>query len=175
LVIQTEYNPAGLASALRKELRGVNGRLRIYDIDTLSDQMDRSLWQARWEASLLGAFGILALLIASVGLYGVLAYAAKRRTREFGVRMALGAQRRDVLWLVTGDALTITVAGVGLGLLISLASTNLLRGFLYGLSPTDAATYAGAALLWTAVSLVASCVPAYRATRVDPSIALREE
>jgi predicted permease len=175
LVIQTEYNPAGLASALRKELRGVDGRLRIYDIDALSDQMDKSLWQARWEASLLGAFGILAVLIASVGLYGVIAYAAKRRTREFGVRMALGAQRRDVLRLVTGDALTITLAGVGLGLLISLASTNLLRGFLYGLSPTDAATYAGAALLWTAVSLVASCVPAYRATRVDPSIALREE
>jgi ABC-type antimicrobial peptide transport system permease subunit len=137
--------------------------------------MDKSLWQARWEASLLGAFGILALLIASVGLYGVLAFAANQRTREFGIRMALGAQRRDVLQLVTGDALTITFAGVGLGLLLSLASTNLLRGFLYGLNPTDATTYAVAALLWTAVSLVASGVPAYRATRVDPAIALREE
>ncbi|MGI8743418.1 MAG: ABC transporter permease [Bryobacteraceae bacterium] len=175
LVIQTEYNPAGLASALRKELRGVDSRLRIYDIDALSDQMDKSLWQTRWEASLLGAFGILALLIASVGLYGVIAFAANQRTREFGIRMALGADRRAVLQLVTGDALTVTLAGVGLGLLVSLASTNLLRGFLYGLSPTDAIAYAGAALLWTAVSLVASCVPAYRATRVDPSIALREQ
>jgi len=175
LVIQTEYNPAGLAPMLRKELRGVDNRLRIYDIDALSDQIDKSLWQTRWEASLLGAFGILALLIASVGLYGVIAFAAKQRTREFGIRMALGAQRRDVLQLVTRDALAMTLTGIGLGLLVSLASTNLLRGFLYGLSPTDAVTYAGAVLLWTAVSLVASCVPAYRATRIDPSIALREE
>ncbi len=175
LIMRTEYNPAGLGSVLRKELRGVDGRLRIYEIDALRDEMDKSLWQARWEASLLGAFGILALLIASVGLYGVIAYAAKRRTREFGVRMALGAQRRDVLQLVTGDALTITLAGVGAGLLLSLALTHLLRGFLYGLSPTDGATYAAAALLWTAVSVAASCAPAYRATRVDPSIALREE
>jgi predicted permease len=175
LVIRAGYNPAGLAAVLRKELRNVDGRLRIYEIDALSDQMDKALWQTRWEASLLGVFGVLAMLIASVGLYGVVAFAARQRTREFGIRMALGAQRRNVLQLVAGDAMTITLAGVGLGLLISVASTNLLRGFLYGLSPTDAATYAGAALLWTAVSLVASCGPAYRATRVDPSIALREE
>ncbi len=175
LVIRTEYNPADLVLALRKELHGVDSRLRIYDVEALSDQMDKSLWQARWEASLLGAFGMLALVIASVGLYGVLAFAANQRMREFGIRMALGAQRHDVLQLVTGDSLTITLAGIGLGLLLSLASTNLLRGFLYGLNPTDVRTYAGAALLWTAVSLVASCAPAYRATRVDPAIALREE
>jgi putative ABC transport system permease protein len=175
LVMRTEYNPAGLASVLRKELHGVDSRLRIYDVDTISDQLNKSLWQVRWEASLLGAFGILAVLIASVGLYGVIAFTAKQRIREFGIRMALGAHRSDVLQLVTGDALLLALAGVGLGVVGSLVSTNLLRGFLYGLSPTDAATYAGAALLWTAVSLVASCVPAYRATRVDPAIALREE
>jgi predicted permease len=175
LIMRTEYNPAELALGLRKELRDVDSRLRIYDVGAVSDQIDRSLWQARWEASLLGAFGILALLIASIGLYGVLAFAANQRIREFGIRMALGAQRRDVLQLVTGDALTITFAGIGLGLLLSLASTNLLRSFLYGLNPTDATTYAGAALLWTAVSFAASGVPAYRATRVDPAIALREE
>jgi putative ABC transport system permease protein len=175
LVMQTNYDPASLASVLRRELRGVDSRLRIYDIDTLSLQIDKSLWQTRWEASLLGGFGVLALLIAAVGLYGVIAYAARRRTREFGIRMALGAQRRDVLRLVTGDALTITLIGVAVGLAISLATTNLLRGFLYGLSPTDVATYAGAALLWTVVSLVASCVPACRAIRVDPVVTLREE
>ena len=146
LIMRTEYNPAAeLASVLRKELRGVDSRLRIYDVDTVADQIDKSLWQARWEASLLTAFGILALLIAAVGLYGVLAFAANQRTRECGIRMALGAQRRDVLQLVTGDALTITFLGIGLGLVLSLASTHLLRGFLYGLSPTDAGTYAGAA------------------------------
>ncbi len=175
LIIRAEYNPAELASGLRKELREVDSRLRIYDVDAVSDQIDKSLWQARWEASLLGAFGILALLIASVGLYGVMAFAANQRIREFGIRMALGAQRRDVLQLVTGDALAITFVGIGTGLLLSLGSTTLLRSFLSGLNPTDPATYAGAALLWTAVSLAANCVPAYRATRVDPAIALREE
>jgi ABC-type antimicrobial peptide transport system permease subunit len=137
--------------------------------------MDKSLWQTRWEASLLGAFGMLALLIASVGLYGVIAFGARQRTREFGIRMALGAQRRDVLRLVTGDSLTIALVGIALGVMVSLASTNLLRGFLYGLSPTDTVTFAGAALLWTAVSLIASAVPAYRATKVDPLTALRYE
>lgn len=175
LVIQTGYNPAAFAPALRKELRAVDGRLRIYDIDTVSHQIDNSLWQVRWEASLLSAIGILALLVASVGLYGVIAYAAKRRTREFGIRIAIGAQRRNVLQLVAGDALIITLVGVALGLSLALASTKLLRGLLFGLSPTDAATYAGAALLWTGVSLLAACLPAYRATHVDPSIALREE
>lgn len=118
---------------------------------------------------------MLALLIASVGLYGVIAFAARQRTREFGMRMALGAQKGDVLRLVTGQALAITLAGVALGLLLSLASTHLLRGFLDGLSPTDPVTYAAVALLWTVVSLFASAVPAYRATTVDPVIALREE
>ncbi len=175
LVIQTEYNPAGLASILPKELRGVDGRLRVYEVDGLSNQMDKALWQTRWVASLLGSFGILALAIASVGLYGVMAFATRQRAREFGIRLALGARRNDVLRLVTGDALTITLAGVVLGLVVSLAFTHLLRGFLYGLSPTDATTYGGAALLWIAVSLGASWVPAYRATRVDPSVTLREE
>jgi putative ABC transport system permease protein len=137
--------------------------------------MDRALWQTRWEVSLLGAFGTIALLIASVGLYGVIAFVVNRRTREFGIRLALGAHRRDVVRLVTGDALTLTLVGIGLGLLLSLASTNLLRGFLYGSSPADPTTYAGVALLWIAVSLIASGVPAYRATTVDPAVALREE
>jgi ABC-type antimicrobial peptide transport system permease subunit len=175
LVIQTEGNPAGWAVVLRKELHSVDSRLHIYEIDALSDQIDKSLWQARWEASLLGGFGMLALAVASVGLYGVIAFTATQRTREFGIRLALGAQRREVLQLVTGDALAMALVGIGLGATISFASTNLLRGFLYGLSPTDAVTFAGAALLWTAVSLVASAVPAYRATQIDPLVALRDE
>ncbi|HEX3684825.1 MAG TPA: FtsX-like permease family protein [Bryobacteraceae bacterium] len=124
---------------------------------------------------MLGAIGILALLVASVGLYGVIAYAAERRTREFGIRMAIGAQRRNVLQLVAGDALMLTLAGMVLGLSLSLASTKLRRGLLFGLSPTDGTTFTGAALLWTAVALLAACVPAYRATNIDPVIALREE
>lgn len=175
LVLRTQFEQTRIALTLREQLLGVDNRLRIYEIDTIASQIDKSLWQTRWEASLLSAFGMLALLIASTGLYGVIAFAANRRTREFGVRMVLGAQRGDVLRLVTGDALTITLAGVGVGLLISFAATKLLRGYLFGLSPSDTATYVGAALLWITVSLIASCAPAYRATRVDPSIALREE
>jgi hypothetical protein len=132
-------------------------RLRIYEIDSFPNQMDRALWQTRWEASLLGAFGILALLIASVGLYGVISFAVNQRTREFGIRIALGAERHNAGQLVTANALTITLVGVGLALLLSLASTHLLRGFLYGLSPTDPTTYATVALLWTVVALVAGC------------------
>lgn len=174
LIMRTDYNARELAPGIRKELRRVDSRLRIYDVEGLSDQMDQSLWQARWEASLLGAFGILALMIASVGLYGVLAFAANQRTREFGIRLALGARRWDLLRLVTGDALMMTFAGIGVGVILSLAATSLLRSLIYGLNPMDATTYAGAALLWTAVSVMASCVPAYRASRVDPAVALRE-
>jgi predicted permease len=175
LIIRTKPNAGTLAPVLRKELDAVDSRLRIYEIDTLPNQMERALWQTRWEVSLLGSFGTIALLIASVGLYGVIAFVVNRRTREFGIRIALGAHKLDVVRLVTGDALTLTLVGIGLGLLLSLASTNLLRGFLYGLSPADPATYAAVALLWIAVSLIASCVPAYRATTVDPAVALREE
>lgn len=175
LVIRTQYNPAALTSVIRKKLRGMDSRLRIYAVDTLSAEMDQSLWQTDWEASLLSVFGALALVIASVGLYGVIAFAVRQRRREFGIRVALGAERRDVLRLVTGDALTIALLGVGSGILISLALASLFRGFLYGLSPSDPATYTGAALLWVAVSLMASCMPAYRATQVDPSVALRDE
>jgi predicted permease len=175
LIVRTKPNPSTLAPMLRKELNSVDSRLRIYEIHPLANEMDRALWQTRWEVSLLGAFGTIALLIASVGLYGVIAFVVNRRTREFGIRLALGAHRRDVVRLVTGDALTLTLVGIGLGLLLSLASTNLLRGFLYGSSPADPTTYAGVALLWIAVSLIASGVPAYRATTVDPAVALREE
>ncbi|HEY3439210.1 MAG TPA: ABC transporter permease [Paludibaculum sp.] len=175
LLVHTENDPSGWATVLRRELHGLDDRLRIYETDTLANQMDKTLWQTRWEATLLVVFAVLALLIASVGVYGVIAFAARQRTREFGIRMALGAQRRDILRLVIGDALLIALAGVGLGLLASLACTHLLRSFLFGLSPTDPASFAGAALLWTALSLIASSVPAWQSTRVAPSKALRHE
>jgi putative ABC transport system permease protein len=175
LIMRTRQSPGALAPGLRKHLSSIDNRLRIYEIDTLPNQMDRALWQTKWEVSLLGAFGTVALLIASVGLYGVVAFAVGQRTREFGIRVALGAGRLDVVRLVTADSLGITLVGVALGLALSLACTRLLRSFLYGLSPTDAATYATVALLWTAVSLAASCVPAFRAMKLDPAVALREE
>lgn len=175
MLIRTDGGPAILAPAIRKELLDLDHRLRIYEVITLPDQMDKSLWQVRWEASMLGVFGALALLLAAAGLYGVIASAASQRMKEFGIRMALGARRRDVLGLVLANALVLTAAGVALGLAGSFAFTRLLRGFLYGLSPTDTVTFAAAALLWAAVALVASYVPARKAMRVDPMVALRYE
>ena len=174
-MIKTEGDPSRLANTIRKELLRLDGRVRIYDVDTLPHQVERSLWQVRWEASLLGAFGLLALLLAAVGLYGVIAYAVSRRTQEIGIRIALGAQRRDVLRLILASGLALTYSGVGLGVGASLAVTRLLRSFLYGLSPTDSVTFAASALLWTAVALLASYIPARRATKVDPIVALRYE
>jgi ABC-type antimicrobial peptide transport system permease subunit len=175
LLVRTEHDPMQYAAVLRKELRELDDRVRIYDIDALSDEMDKSLWQVRSEASMLGAFGVLALLVATVGLYGVVAFGVRQRTQEFGIRMALGAERHDVLGLVISDVLALTLGGVGLGLFASVALTRLLRGFLYGLSPTDSATFVAVALVWTTVAVFASCVPAYHATKVDPLVALRYE
>lgn len=160
---------------LRQALRQVDDRLRVYEIGTIDDQMAQSLWQLRWEASVLGAFGALALLVAVVGVYAVFSFSAGQRVREFGIRIALGAAGRDVLWLVIGDGLALGLAGVSIGLVCSVACTWLLRGFLYGLSPTDETTFGLVIVVWFAIIVVASCVPAYRSTRVDPAASLRCE
>ena len=175
LLARTGGNPMRYATVLRNELRRLDGRLRIYEIDAIEDEMDQSLWQVRWEASVLGAFGALALVLAIVGLYAVIAFGARQRVREFGIRIALGARGRDILRLVIGDGLALALVGVCLGLVCSVLFTRLLRSFLYGLSPTDGATFTAVALVWTAVALLASCVPAYHSTRVDPLSSLRCE
>jgi predicted permease len=175
LLARTGGNPMQYATVLRKELRQLDSRLRIYEIEPVEHEIDHSLWQVRWEASMLSAFGALALVVATVGLYAVIAFGVRQRTREFGIRMALGARRRDVLRLVIGDGLALALVGICFGLVFSLLFTRLLRSFLYGLSPTDGATFAVVALLWTGVALLASCVPAYHSTRVDPLTSLRCE
>ncbi len=175
LLARTAGDPTRSSTALRKELRQLDSRLRVYEIDTVEHQMHQSLWQVRWEASLLSIFGGLALAVGSVGLYAVISFGARQRKREFGIRMALGARRRDVLRLVIGEGLGLALLGIGLGLGSSLVLTRLLRGFLYGLSPTDGVTFAGVALLWTAIALLASGLPAWHSTRVDPLTSLHCE
>lgn len=175
LLARTGGNPMQYATTLRNQLRQLDGRLRIYEIDAVSDEIDQSLWQVRWEASVLGAFGALALVVAIVGLYAVIAFGARQRLREFGIRIALGARRRDVLLLVIGDGLALALVGVCLGVVCSVFCTRLLRSFLSGLSPTDGATFAAVALLWTAVAVLASCVPAYHSMKIDPLASLRCE
>jgi ABC-type antimicrobial peptide transport system permease subunit len=141
----------------------------------MSEIMAVSLAERRFNALLLGIFAGVALLLASVGLYGVLAFTVAQRTREIGIRMALGAQAGDVVRLVLRQGLALSVLGVAVGICVALASTGVLRRFLYGIAPTDPATFITLALLLIGVAALACLIPALRALRVDPIIALRHE
>jgi putative ABC transport system permease protein len=141
----------------------------------LNQVIVESLAAQRFSMMLLNAFAVVALLLASIGLYGVISYLVGQRTHEFGVRVALGAQRADVLRVVLYHGMKMAVGGVALGLVAATGLTRLLEGMLYGVSATDPATFAVIALLLVMVALLACFVPAWRATQVDPMIALRQE
>ncbi len=173
LIIQTEGNPLLWSKPLMQLVSGAGPKLRIYEVSTLEDADSLSYWEVKWRAALVGGIGALAILLAAIGLYGVVAYAVSQRTREIGVRMALGAAPGDVQWMVLSHGLRITGAGVVLGLALSAATMRLLRGYLYGLSPFDPIAFAAACLVWVAIAMLASWIPSRRATRVDPLIALK--
>jgi len=141
----------------------------------LEDHVQASVRQERLVAILSGFFGALALVIAALGLYGVTSYTVNRRVTEIGIRRALGAQRTHVLGLVLGQSLTLTALGIGLGLAGAAAMTRALRGLLFGLTPLDTGTFIGVAVLFAIVATLAALLPAHRATRVDPLVALRNE
>ena len=145
----------------------------ISDVHTMEDVIDESVGQQRLTMLLVSSFAILALLLAIVGIFGLVAYSVSVRTQELGIRRALGAQRRDILGLVLGQAFTLAFLGVGLGLVATFALTRLMKDFLFQISATDPATLVGIALLFFIVALLASFIPAERATRVDPMTALR--
>ena len=153
----------------------VDPSIPVTKVRTMSEVMSLSLAAQRFNTLLLGVFAGVALLLASVGLYGVLAFSVAQRTREIGIRMALGAQTRDVLRLVLRQGLTLSLLGVAAGVGVSLAGTRVLAGLLYGVAPTDPATFAAVAMVLVAVALVACLIPARRAMRVDPIVALRYE
>jgi predicted permease len=175
LVVRAEGDPRALAASIRGAVRGLDEGLPLYDVKTMEEHLGLSLFPARVAATLLGAFGLLALLLAAVGVYGVVSYAASQRTREIGIRVALGAQRRDVLRLVGGRGLLLVAAGVGLGLAGAFALTRFMSSLLYGVSATDPSTFALVVALLGGVALLACYVPARRATKVDPVVALRHE
>jgi ABC-type antimicrobial peptide transport system permease subunit len=147
----------------------------IYRMKTLEKQLDNSLVTERLVASLSGAFGLLATLLAAIGLYGVMAYTVARRTREIGVRMALGAGRGSVLWLVMREVLLLTAIGIGLGLPIAWGLTGFVKAQLYGIRPNDPLSIVWATLAIAAAAAIAGYVPASRATQIDPMRALRWE
>src|SRR5581483_4397255 len=172
VVVRAESATPALWAALRSVVQSQNKENIISRTQTMNEVIADSLTRQRFSMILLDAFAA-APLLASIGLYGVISYLVGQRTHELGVRVALGAQRRDILRLVLSHGLKMALGGVALGLIAALGLTRLLGGMLYGVSATDPATFAGIALLLVAVALAACFIPAWRATKVDPLVALR--
>jgi predicted permease len=177
MVVRSREGATAVFDSLRHTSNEMNSKQAIYAAQTMDEIISGSLAERRFSMILLGAFAALALLLSSVGIYGVVSYFIGRRTHEIGIRMALGAQRKDVLALVLGEGLKMALAGVAIGLIAALGLTRVLVKFsmLFGVSATDPLTFAGVALLLTLVALVACWIPARRAMRVDPLVALRYE
>ncbi|HTV57892.1 MAG TPA: ABC transporter permease [Verrucomicrobiae bacterium] len=175
VVVRTGGPPAAFIGAIRKAVERFNGETVVFDDLSMDDVVSQSLAAQRFAMILLAVFAGLALLLAGIGIYGVISYVVGQRTREIGIRMALGAQRQDVLKLVLGEGAKMALAGVAIGLAGALALTRLMASILYGVSATDPITFAGVAVLLGGVALAACYLPARRAVRIDPMVALRYE
>ncbi|HEX5603761.1 MAG TPA: ABC transporter permease [Pyrinomonadaceae bacterium] len=175
LVVRTASDPVSMVPAIRSQVLSVDKDQPVSDIMTMEQRVAKSVAAKRFVMSLLGAFSILALGLAAVGIYGVMAYLVTQRTQEIGVRMALGAQKRDVLRLVVGKGMVLAVVGTAIGLVASLALTRLMRSLLFEVTPTDWLTFVIVSAVLLIVALLACYIPARRATKVDPLVALRYE
>jgi ABC-type antimicrobial peptide transport system permease subunit len=175
LVVKAAQHPLALVPAVRATVRRLDPAVPLANVRTMDEVVAASKAAPRLAGGLLALFAGLALALAAIGVYGVLSYAVTERTSEIGVRMALGAEARQVLRMVLGDGLRLAAAGVGCGLLLALALTRLMGALLHEVSAVDPATFGGVAALLVAVAVLASLLPARRATRVDPATALRCE
>jgi putative ABC transport system permease protein len=175
LVVRASTGFAGLSAALKAEIARLDPLLPVADVQSMEDVVSRSVASPRFRALLLSIFAGIAVLLASVGVYGVMACSVAQRTQEIGIRLALGAGRRDVFRLLIGQGMRLTAAGVVIGLAGAAVLTRLLQRQLFAVRATDPATLAAGTLLLGLVALLACCIPARRATRVDPLTALRDE
>jgi ABC-type antimicrobial peptide transport system permease subunit len=160
---------------VRAAVASIDPEIPVYDVKTMQQRLDESLAQARMRSALLAVFSGVALVLASLGLYGMITCAVAERRQEIGIRMALGGSARDVIRLILQQGVGMVMVGLGVGVLAALGITRVMTGLLVGVSPSDPLTYTTVALLLAAVALLACWIPARRATRVDPGVALRYE
>ena len=175
LAVKTSGNPASMIRPVRQQVEALDPNLAVFNIETIKEHVGKALLIPRLCAWLFGVFGLVGLTLATVGLYGVMSYSVRRRTREIGIRMALGAPASGVLRMVARQGLILALVGLTAGLALALAASRFAASFLYGISATDRATFIGVPLVLLAVALVAILLPARRAARVDPLVALRYE
>jgi putative ABC transport system permease protein len=174
-VIRTIGDPMQVAASARREVQRLDAALPVRNVRPMAEVLSRSIAQERFNVSLLSLFATIGLILAAIGIYGVMSYAVTQRTHEFGLRIALGAQMKDVLRLVIGNGMTLALIGVAIGLAGAFALTRLMTTLLFGVTPIDAAAFATVSILLLTVALVACYIPARRAMRVNPLIALRYE
>jgi len=175
LVMRSNLDPRGLAGAIRKEVQNIDRSVPVSSVKTMTEHLTYALWAPNMAASLSLAFGVLAIVLSAIGLYSVMAYVVSQRTREVGIRMALGANRADVLKMITLQGMRLAVIGVVIGLVLSLGLARALSSLLIGVSGYDVTTFVIVSVLLVLVAFIACYLPARRATRIDPLVALRYE
>jgi len=175
LAIRTRNGSAGVADEVKKLVWSLDRQIPVSSIQSMSELLSVSMAEERFDMLLLGTFAALALILSAVGIYGLMSYTVHQRTHEIGIRVALGAQHRDVLRLVVGDGAKLALLGIAIGIASALALTRVMTSLLFEVKPTDPATFAGVAILLALVALAACYIPARRAMRVDPMVALRYE
>jgi predicted permease len=175
VVLRSNVAPATLTSAIKKEIRELDPDLPIYNVRTMDERVQESLARRRFSMVMLGLFAALALALATIGIYGVMAYMVNQGTREIGIRLALGATQRNILHLIVRQGMTLALTGVAIGLAGAFALTRLMRSLLFGVRSTDPLTFIAIAALLAVIALLASYIPARRAARIDPMVSLRCE
>jgi ABC-type antimicrobial peptide transport system permease subunit len=175
VAVRTRVAPDAMVSALRRTIRNIDPRLPMADIHVMGERVSEAGARRRFQTTLLTAFGVVALALAAIGLYGLMSYMVRQRTREIGVRLALGARTSDVLWLVAGHGAKVTLLGITIGAVAALVLTRVLVSMLYGIAPTDARALGVTSSVLMGAAILACYVPARRAMRVDPVNTLRAD
>jgi putative ABC transport system permease protein len=175
IFLRGRLDTAAVAVQVREQVQSVDPELPVFGAQTLNEKVTASLSERRFSMEMVGLFALTALLLAGLGIYGVISYVVSERTHEIGIRLALGAQRRNILRMILRQGLALAIVGAAVGLVGGLIVSYLMAGLLYGVRPTDPLTFAGVALLLIGVALLACYIPARRAIRVDPLVALRYE